>query len=68
MKLLIKFSTFSLLSSTLLLAACGDSGVTTAKLDKPDHLLEYQQKTLEQAKDLEATLKAASDKRMKQLN
>jgi hypothetical protein len=54
--------TISLLAllSVLTLSACGTQGVATAEADQYANLLEHEQKTLEQAKVQQETLKKTS--------
>ena len=50
--------------SLLFLSACGENSSTTAGVDKPTDLFEYEQRTLDQAKALEESLKKSLDRKL----
>ncbi|MCK5813666.1 MAG: hypothetical protein KAH03_05385 [Cocleimonas sp.] len=61
----IRITTLFALASLLFLSACGGNATSsTTVADRPTNLLEYEQRTLEQAKALEETLKKSFDDRL----
>jgi CHASE3 domain sensor protein len=53
--------------SLLVLSACGGSHITTAEADQYANLLEHEQRTLEQAKELQEMLNKTSEERLNEL-
>lgn len=60
----IRITTLLALASLLFLSACGENNTSITVVDKPINQLEYEQKTLEQAKALEEVLKKSSDRQL----
>jgi hypothetical protein len=60
----IRTMTLFALAPLLFLSACGGNNTSTTVVDKPTNLLEYEQRTLDQAKALEEVLKKSSNRQL----
>lgn len=60
----LRITTLLVLAPLLFLSACGENNTSITVVDKPTNLLEYEQKTLEQAKALEEVLKKSHDRQL----
>ncbi|MCK5902909.1 MAG: hypothetical protein KAG28_07145 [Cocleimonas sp.] len=57
-------STLLILFSVTLLSACGESRIASTGTDHPTNVVEYENKTLEQAKALEAEMKHSFNEKL----